>query len=81
MRKAKVILSAIAVFAVVGGAFALKANRQSDKLYVGSGGVGAFPTTYITGYRLTPLNGVGINYTATTTLTLPLVATKITAGL
>ena len=33
MRKAKILLSAIAVFAVVGGAFALKANRTLNQFY------------------------------------------------
>jgi hypothetical protein len=33
MKKAKIVLSAIAVFAVVGGAFAFKANRAANRFY------------------------------------------------
>ncbi len=33
MKKAKIILSAVAVFAVIGGAFAFKASRNEEPLY------------------------------------------------
>lgn len=33
MKKAKIVLSAIAVFAVIGGAFAFKASRTGAPLY------------------------------------------------
>lgn len=33
MKKAKIVLSAVALFAVVGGAFAFKASRATNTLY------------------------------------------------
>lgn len=33
MKKAKVMLTAIALFAIVGGALAIKANRATDRVY------------------------------------------------
>jgi hypothetical protein len=77
MRKAKIILSAIAIFAVVGGAFAFKASRTEDVLYFGQ--VGLLPTTFYTGYKTTE-PGAGGPANATTTATLPVIATRTVAG-
>lgn len=50
MKKAKVLLTAIVMFAVVGGALAFKA-RSADKIYVDTNGDGVSDTE-ITGYVL-----------------------------
>lgn len=62
MKKAKVILSAVALFAVVGGALAFKATREENTFYRNT---------------LTTINGVQFTYCTapfTTTLTTEPVA-------
>jgi len=51
MKKAKIVLSAVAVFAVIGGAFAFKASRTLNTFYSSStNGICSvtFKTTYTT---------------------------------
>lgn len=50
MKKAKIALVAIAVFAVVGGAYAFKAKRATDKIYYTTvpGGVATLTLSSVT---------------------------------
>jgi len=80
MKKARIILTVIAIFTIAGGAFAFKANRQTDKIYAGCE-LGQFPSTYLTGLRITVVSAAGITSFATSTYTLPCGLTKITFGL
>jgi len=79
MRKAKIILSAIAIFAVAGGAFAFKATRVTDRVYY-CPAPGESPTTTITGFKVTGVN-IGATTFATSLTTGKCTITWVTAGL
>jgi hypothetical protein len=54
MKNVKIFLSAIAVFAIVGGALAFKAVKQNKVMYTLVGET----CPSITSYQTTPINGV-----------------------
>lgn len=75
MKRAKIALSAIAVFAVIGGAFAFKAKNSAVQIYTHAAGDAATKCTVpLTGYTddrfLEPTIGTLLT-TATTLPTLP----------
>lgn len=72
MKKARIILSAVAVFAVVGGAFAFKA-RQANVFFTSDPANGRFSSQILTTLT-TNLQGPG----ATTTKFLTTVSTTAT---
>lgn len=78
MKKAKLILSAVAIFAVIDGSYAFKA-RTSQGLWFGNA-PGQLPTTYLTGYKTTTSTAGSLTF-ATTTSTLPAISTYYTTGL
>jgi hypothetical protein len=70
MKRAKLMLAAIALFAVVGGAYAVKANRASTRIYVSTTVGGAFSVTK-TGFTFAEIGlpVTGFAYSTSTTLT------------
>lgn len=80
MKKAKFALAAIAVLGVVGGAFAFKANRSFNYVYVPTT---TLPTTLciskVPGFTLTTTTTLPTTL-ATTISTLPCAVTRITEG-
>lgn len=77
MKKAKIMLAGIAMFAVIGGTIAVKASKRStDKVYT---------TSTATGRGVNLLPGTTISTTgqltyATTVFNQPVILTRITAG-
>lgn len=74
MKKAKIVLSAVALFAVVGGAFAFKANRSALKVHQLRNGQCSYLSYYNTTNPLSPT----ITLTNATVTTSP--ATTIAAS-
>jgi len=92
MKKARIVLSAVAVFAVIGGAFAFKAMRNGiptistttavstfGTLYTLAGG-GSFFWTNSTQFVTTPPNGVVVQGLTTTTAPATAVLTLTRVG-
>jgi hypothetical protein len=81
MKKARILLAAVAVFAIVGGTMAAKAKRGSQIIYTGTTTIPSlctFPTVATTLPDATPLKTV---YARTTTLaTVPCVYRTIFLG-
>jgi len=79
MKKAKIVLTAIAIFAIAGGAFALKANRANQGIYFGTEAGGA-TVVYSFGYKTTAPTTAAFTTFATTLSTAPVVYTYVTTG-
>src|SRR5262245_22269155 len=72
MKKAKIILSAVAVLTIVGGALAFKANRGQGELFYAAPGNPTFTTavggptyysmTALASYDITALGGISTTF-------------------
>ena len=78
MKKARLILSVIALFSIIGGTTAFKAKKHSIQGIYICPAAGALPTTYITGYTL---SGFGPTVTYATLIYTTCYATFIIRGL
>lgn len=77
MKKARIALCAIGLFAVVGGAFAFKATRQINIFYTSR----TFTTTTVPGGPITTLTYCDVTYrTRYTTDVIPGVPTLVTSA-
>lgn len=65
MKKAKIVLTAVAVLAVVGGALAFKANRFVHTFYQSTVAGGPCAVTYTTLWSATTLQTNGVDIIST----------------
>jgi len=59
MKKGKIVLTAVAVFALIGGALAFKATRVLDVLYYSTTTAGGGPTCKAVPFRTTTTTTIG----------------------